>query len=222
MKWIKHFFNKQAATYQPKLLWAACCVAFFGFLRVSEFMVPSQYGYDKDYHLSLTDVTIDNRCSPTVIQLHIKQSKTDPFRKGTSIFLSKSHKDICPVCAIVQYLIMRGQQKGPLFLWPDGTMLTRHIFASALVKIIRNLNLSTQRYNTYSFHIGAATSANQAGFTSHQMKALGRWCLPEVYQNIPKWTCDTDQTATLIDTPSCNFYFSLLHIFYPLTNIPYM
>jgi len=71
--------------------------------------------------------------------------------------------------------MVQGQQKGPLFLWPDGTMLTRHIFASALAKIIRNLNLSTQRHNTHSFRIGAAMSANQAGFTSHQIKALGRW-----------------------------------------------
>ena len=184
MKWIKHFFNKQAATYQPKLLWAACCVAFFGFLRVT---VPSQYGYDQDCHLSLTDVTIDNRCSPTVIQLHIKQSKTDPFREGTSIFLSKSHKDICPVCAIVQYLIMRGQQKGPLFLWPDGTMW--HIFASVLAKIIRNLNLSTQHYNAHSFHIGAATLANKAGFISHQIKSLGRWWSDVEYpqMNLRHW-----------------------------------
>ena len=150
-------------------------MAFFGFLRVSEFTVPSQYGYDHAYHLSLTDVTLDNRRSPKVIQLHIKQSKTDPFREGASIFLPKCHKDICPVHAMVDYLIVRGQQEGPLFLWPDGTMLTRHLFASALRTIMRNLNLSTQLYNTHSFRIGAATSANRAGFTSHQIKALGRW-----------------------------------------------
>ena len=79
MKRIKKFLSKQAETYQSKLLWAACCIAFFGILRVSEFTVPSQYGYDQDYHLSLTDVTLDNRRSPTVIQLHIKQSKMDRF-----------------------------------------------------------------------------------------------------------------------------------------------
>ena len=76
-KWIKHFLSKQAATYQSKLRWAA---TLFGFLHISEFTVPSQYGYDQAYHLSLTDVTLDNRHSPTAIQLHIKQSKTEGGR----------------------------------------------------------------------------------------------------------------------------------------------
>ena len=175
MQKIKHHLNKQPSTYQDKLLWAACCVAFYGFPRVSEFTVPSQHSYDKAYYLSLADLTLNSRCLPTVVQLHIKQSKTDPFREGAFIFLSKSNRGTCPVRAIVDYLIVRGKREGPLFVWPDGTMLTRNLFASALARILRNLNLTPQLYNTHSFRIGAATSANQAGLTPLQIKALGRW-----------------------------------------------
>ena len=150
-------------------------MAFYGFLRVSEFTVPSQHSYDKAYHLSLADLTLNSRCLPTVVQLHIKQSKTDPFREGAFMFLSKSNRGTCPVCAIVDYLIVRGKREGPLFVWPDGTMLTRNLFASALARILRNLNLTPQLYNTQSFCIGAVTSANQAGLTPLQIKALGRW-----------------------------------------------
>ena len=167
------------------MLWAACCVALYGFLCVSKFTVPSQHSYDKAYHLSLADLTLNSRCLPTVVQLHIKQSKTDPFREGAFVFLSKSNRDIFPVRAIVDYLIVRGKREGLLFVWPDGTMLTRNLFASALARILRNLNLTPQLYNTHSFRIGAATSANQARLTSLQIKALGRWSYQRYIRIIP-------------------------------------
>ena len=40
------------------MLWAACCVAFFGFLRASEFMVPSS-GFQPGVHLSVADISVD-------------------------------------------------------------------------------------------------------------------------------------------------------------------
>ena len=64
------------------MLWAACCTAFFGFLRVGEITAPNLDEYDSSVHLSLKDVALDSRTAPTIIWLTIKQSKTDPFRKG--------------------------------------------------------------------------------------------------------------------------------------------
>ena len=51
------------------MLWAACCLAFFGFLRCGEFTVPAQNAYDPAEHLSLPDIAIDSRISPSVIQV---------------------------------------------------------------------------------------------------------------------------------------------------------
>ena len=176
MQKIKHHLNKQPPTYQDKLVWAACCVAFYGFLSVSKFTVPSQHSYDKAYHLFLADLTLNSRCmlANSSTATH-QQSKTDPFREGAFIFLSKSNRGTCPIRAIVDYLTVRGKREGPLFVWPDGTLLTRNLFASALARILRNVNLTPQLYNTHSFHIGTATSTNQAGLTPLQIKALGRW-----------------------------------------------
>ena len=81
----------------------------------------------------------------------------------------------------MKYLIVWGKQNGPLFLYPDGTKLTRPIFASALAAMLRKLNINPRHYNTHSFRIGAATSANQAGMSPLQIKALGRW-RSEAYQ----------------------------------------
>lgn len=46
------------------MLWAACALAFNGFLRCSEFTVPSQKEYCPTSHLSLEDIVIDSRTSP--------------------------------------------------------------------------------------------------------------------------------------------------------------
>ena len=51
--------SQQPHHYNNILTWAACCLAFFGLLRVSEFTTPSDTQYDKDCHLSIDDISID-------------------------------------------------------------------------------------------------------------------------------------------------------------------
>ena len=118
---------------------------------------------------------IDNTHSPKVLRLHIKQLKTDPFRKCTYIHLGRTYQNVCPVQAMLLYLAIRGKQPGLLFVLSDNTMLTRRYFPSALKDTISKLNLDTHSYNTHSFRIGAATSAKQAGISDTQIKTLGRW-----------------------------------------------
>ena len=171
--------------YFSKMMWAACCMAFFGFLRSSEFTVPAQNHYDPEVHLSLSDITLDKRCFPTMVCVHIKQSKTDPFRQGAHIYLGRTYQTICPVKAIVSYLTVRGSKPGPIFTLQDGRKLTRSIFGAELDKILRKLDLQTHQYNTHSFRIGAATCAKQAGITDVHIKKLGRW-KSDAYQHYIK------------------------------------
>ena len=175
LKKIGSVLSKEPNNYFNKMMWAACCMAFFGFLCSSEFTVPSQHYYDPNVHLSLSDIILNQRHSPTTVCVHIKQSKTDPFRQGAHIYLGRTYKHICPVQAIVSYLAMRGTHPGPVFTLPDGRMLTRNIFSSEFDKILGKLNLQTHQYNTHSFRIGAATSAKHTGMSDVLIKTLGRW-----------------------------------------------
>ena len=69
--------------------------------------MPAQAAYDPEEHLSLPDIAIDSRLSPSVVQVKIKQSKTDPFRQGVHLYLGKTDEDICPITGILPYLAIR-------------------------------------------------------------------------------------------------------------------
>ena len=47
--------------------------------------VPSEGGYDPEVHLNMGDVAVDDPRERTLIQLRIKQPKTDPFRLGVKV-----------------------------------------------------------------------------------------------------------------------------------------
>ena len=156
------------------MMWAACCMVFFGFLRSNEFTVPSPGQFDH----SIDSSRYFTR-QPTVTsngpEITIKQSKTDPFRQGVTLSLGRTDHEICPVQAIVSYLAAQGSRTGPLFLDQNNTMLTREGFSLALDKLLSQLHLDKGQFNMHSFRIGAENLAKQAGMSNLHIKTLGRW-----------------------------------------------
>ena len=94
---MKEVWDRSSSDTDTVMLWAASCLGFFGFLRSAEMTTPSDSGYDPAVHLSLSDISVDNSRSPSIICVSIKQSKTDRFGKGISL---ARHPVIC-----VQYLL---------------------------------------------------------------------------------------------------------------------
>ena len=167
----------EAAPAQPDtvMLWAACCLGFFGFLRSGEMTVPSQIGYDPSCHLSREDIAVDNPANPQVLRVTLKQSKTDPFRKGIDLYLGRTSADLCPVKALLNYLVVRGKSRGPLFKFSDGSYLTRERLVDAVREAIKKAGLNPAKYCGHSFRIGAATAAAEKGMEDSIIKTLGRW-----------------------------------------------
>ena len=70
--------------------------AFFVFLRTGELTVPTGSSYNPSVHLSVGDIAVDHPSRPLFVCVTIKQSKTDPFRKGVDLFIGRTglhHKD---------------------------------------------------------------------------------------------------------------------------------
>ena len=99
LRTLRCSWESQGPTIDRRMLWAAACTCFFGFLRSREATVPSRSAYDPAIHLSVSDITVDSHSTPTSIALRIKCSKTGPFRTGITIYLGRTDSDICPVAA---------------------------------------------------------------------------------------------------------------------------
>ena len=104
------------------VMWAACCVGFFGFMRAGEF--TSRPG-EQSPSLTVEDIAMDDRKNPTMVHIHLKHSKTDPFRHGVDIYLGRTGRDLCPVGALLAFMAIRPAVNGPLFVFANGTPLTR-------------------------------------------------------------------------------------------------
>ena len=172
---IKKVLDAGATDYQNILLWAACCVGFFGFMRSGEFTLTSATAFNPTCHLSIQDVAIDSHSNPTLMQLHLKESKTDQFRQGAFIYLSRTGTDLCPVSALLAYLAIRGDVPGPLFIHQDRSPLTKHKLILMLRSTLQEAGIDATYYSGHSFRIGAATTAAACGISETIIMQMGRW-----------------------------------------------
>ena len=157
------------------MLWAAATLCFFGFLRSGEATVPSDGAFDSKAHMTYEDVSVDNIGDPQTIKVRLKASKTDPFRKGVDIVIGRTQNKLCPVTAMLAYLVMRGPKPGFLFQFSDGRLLTKSRFVEAVRQVLSTIGLNPLHYAGHSFRIGAATAASTCGLNDSTIQMLGRW-----------------------------------------------
>ena len=172
---LRSELDKESTKWNNIMLWAACCTCFFGFLRSGEITVPSQGDYDSSAHLSYGDVTFDSEHSPTMAQINIKASKTDPFRKGVTICVGRTDNDLCPVAALAAYTTIRGTNDGPFFVLENRAPLTREQFVKMIKGKLSAAGINPSCYSGHSFRIGAATTAAACGVEDSLIQTLGRW-----------------------------------------------
>lgn len=172
---IKETWERGRIDYDKTMLWAAALMCFFGFLRAGEVCVPADNEFDAGAHLTFRDVSVDCKLEPSMVQIRVKASKTDPFRQGCDVFVGRTGKQLCPVTAIVAYLAVRGTKGGPLFTFEDGKPLTRERFVTGIRKALVEAGYDQSLYSGHSFRIGAATTAMKKGVGDATIKMLGRW-----------------------------------------------
>ena len=78
---IKSVLVQAPEEYDNILLWAACCLCYFAFLRSGEITVQSHKSFDAVWHITPLDLAVDDVHNPSLLQIRLKASKTDQARK---------------------------------------------------------------------------------------------------------------------------------------------
>jgi len=158
-------------TFDKVMLWAACCLGFFVFMRAGEFTRSTNPGTT----LLVSDIKIDSRENPQTLSVHLRQSKTDPFGAGVCLYLGRTGETLCPVAAVLGYLAIRPSTPGPLFIFQDSTPLSWAHLVTHVRNVLSQAGLDTKNYSGHSFRIGAATTAAHVGLSDSFIQTLGRW-----------------------------------------------
>ena len=165
---IAHNLFNSTRLYEDKtMLWAAILLAFFGFLRVSEYTSSHKTQFDPDTTLLFRDIDIRSDHA----RICIKASKTDPFREGVCVRVAANNTRLCPIRALHKFLSLHPSGHGPLFAFHNGRYLTRKDINDTLNSTTNGLaNIST-----HSLRIGAASTAAAMGCPKWLIQGMGRW-----------------------------------------------
>jgi hypothetical protein len=159
-------------------MWLGTC----GLLRAGEFTTKStsqntlkfQHLTFLDYkHNELDPLDLEDE-PPHYMTIRLEQSKTDPFRHGTSVVIGNRRA----IEYMIVYLTKRKQvlNRQPLFVGANGLALT----TAALVRFVQSLiargNIANAHlFLGHSFRKGGATSLHEAGHPDSLIKQMGRW-----------------------------------------------
>jgi len=99
-------------------------------MRKESTSVPSDHSYDEGAHLSFHNISVDSIEDPSSLKVRITECKTDPFQLGVDVFVDRTGNELCPVAAVLAYMVKRGPGPGPFFTFQDGKPLTRHRFVA--------------------------------------------------------------------------------------------
>ena len=111
------------------------------------------------------------------MNVHIKESQTDPFRLGHTITVGATNFEICPVQALEEYISLRPPIGGPLFIHASGKPLTKQVLTNKTRQLLTLSGFNASNYAGHIYRIGAATTAAEANLPSWLIKTLGRWSL---------------------------------------------
>lgn len=165
-----------SSVYEMHMFQAALLLAFFGFLRVSEFTAPSK-NCAAVKALQIDDVSLNSdqhgkRC----IKLRIRFSKTDQHGRSTTLIIPDTDVGGFNLVNVLnRFLEVRTPGKGPLFWHFDKTPMTRYQFAAILKRALIIKQIPEANISTHSIRIGACTHFATMGHSEEELMSMGRW-----------------------------------------------
>lgn len=155
--------------YEALLFHAAFVLMFFAALRISEMLPSNKHSFDG---LLVSEVLF----AVDKVQIFIRKSKTDLVGKGCWLnLLACGDSVICPVLILNKYFSGRPKFGSHFLVHLDSSPLTKFQFSSVLKLCFSHLGLSSFKFSSHSFRIGAATEAARLGLSDSVIMRLGRW-----------------------------------------------
>ena len=155
-------------------------LAFFGFLRSSEYTCTSQYWFDPSYTLLVRNIVIAPNRSICM------------WRIGTI------QDCLCPVTCMHTYISSHPAPDGPLFVLTPHRFPTR----SDMVGLPTYCLPDMHNINIHAFRISGPSAAASAGVPNSTIQILGRWTSDYISKiSSPIWfICDWSVWIRLVDT----------------------
>ena len=129
---------------------------FFHLFRSGEITLQSTTSFidNPTTHLAWGDVAIDSRQATTMLKVHLKRSKSDQLGKGVDVFIGHTSNPLCPVSAVLSYIMVCDTAAGPFFQLSTRTPLTKSYFISEVRQALEAVGLPYKDFAGHSFRIG--------------------------------------------------------------------
>ena len=160
---------------------AACCLAYSALLRCGEFTTRegTRRGFGTETGLTVGSIRLlPDATTPTHATIFLPGSKTDPFRKGTTITVAAAPPGsaTCPVGALKALFEAEPRpETAALFEERPGMPLSRGFFLKMIRAALLHAGYNPSEFAGHSFRRGAASSAAVAGYSDYEIQLLGRW-----------------------------------------------
>jgi hypothetical protein len=168
------------------LIWTVCTVAFAGAFRIHEILCKLESSFDPDFELCGRDIQEHD----DAISFTLKCPKEQKTAAPTVVDVFRNNGQLCPIAAYKKWRKTMGVQRDlPVFRWSDGHPVTGSKLNKLLTTLLADeLSTASGTVTTHSFRSGIASMMAQKGFSSDDIKAIGRWSSRayEVYIKHPR------------------------------------
>ena len=173
------------------IIWAAFNLAFFAFLRGSEYTYSGVRKFLQQFDLSTECISFHHSLARSYcITVYLKSSKTNIAREGQSLTIAHTLSPLYAVAAMQEYFLSARPQHGPLFYFQSGRYLTPDIVSDLLRDSAR---VAGPPYQSLKEHTFASVRPPLQPPPACQIgKVLGRWSSDcWLYIRTPQFTLES-------------------------------
>lgn len=196
LKKISKLVNKR--DHRQLVIFTAMLLAFYLFLRSSNYTSKTQSSFDPNKQLVRNDITV----SGDMVLIHIKWSKTNQFKQRKLLIplIKVASKSICPVTWL-KYMINKipAPKNAPAFVIPTrrGLLpLTYPQLNDQIKQWVSGIGLRGSKYSSHGLRRAGASWAYKVNISSLAIKFIGDWA-SQAYENYINYDIDNRLKAMI-------------------------